>query len=578
LPTALCAFSRPKISFIFLQKTFHKGAVMMYKQIFKTIGVAAVAAVFCVGCSEKNIDCSEMLDDAGCETYGPSNNGGDLAWTLNNGTLTISGTGPMYSAPWSDFSASITNVVIEEGVTSIVYGAFRECTGLTSVTIPNSVTSIDGEAFARCTSLTSITIPNSVTSSIGYATFAGCTGLTSVTIGNGVASIGVYAFERCVSLTSVTIGSSVTSIDRIAFYSCESLTSVTIPNSVTSIGEGAFQFAGLTSVTIPNRVASIGDRAFSGCTGLTSIEVDGSNTAYISIDGVLFNKAQDTLLQYPASKQGAYIIPEGVFWGRAFNYCTGLTSVTIPNSVTSIEEGAFLGTGLTSVTIPNSVTHIGDGAFAGCDSLTSVTIPNSVTYIGDGAFSGCHGLISVAIGSGVTYIGIGSNPFFCNSLTSIEVDGNNTAYSSVDGVLFDKNKTTFIKYPTDKQGATYSIPNGVTSIVDGAFYQCRLQSVTIPDGVTSIGKSVFAGCWSMMSVTIPSSVTSIGDRAFSGLTSVAILAEIPPAVGSDAFSVSVCLYVPEQSIDAYRSADGWKIFSCIKSLEEAPRSLGKANL
>jgi len=333
--------------------------------------------------------------------------------SLSGETLTISGVGAMRifyiltsdgtlhtDIPWVNFRHSITNIVIEEGVTSIGNNAFRGCTGLTSVTIPNSVTTIGESAFSGCTGLTSVTIPNSVMT-IGGGAFFGCTGLTSVTIPNSVTTIGNNAFSGCTGLTSVTIPNSVTTIGESAFSGCTGLTSVTIPNSVTTIGNNAFRgCTGLTSVTIPNSVTTIGNNAFFGCTGLTSVTIPNSvttiginafrsciglmsinvmpdNVNFSSEDGVLFNKNKTILIMYPQGRQGAY---------------------SISNSVTTIGESAFSGcTGLTSVTIPNSVTTIEAGAFGGCTGLTSVTIPNSVTTIEAGAFGGCTGLMSVII-------------------------------------------------------------------------------------------------------------------------------------------------------------------------------------
>ena len=190
---------------------------------------------------------------------------------------------------------------------------------------------------------------------------------------------------------------------------------------VTSIGDRVFNGCkGLTSVRIPNSVTSIGDNAFNNCTSLTSVTVEASNPAFSSVDGVLFNKNQTTLIQCPEGKAGSYVIPNSVtsIGKLAFSGCKNLTSVTIPNSVTSIGNAAFwFCKGLTSVTIPNSVTNIRELTFSHCTSLASVTIPNSVTDIWGLAFSGCTSLTSVTIPDSVT--GISGNAFsFCKSLTS----------------------------------------------------------------------------------------------------------------------------------------------------------------
>ena len=297
--------------------------------------------------------------------------------------------------------------------------------------------------------------------------------------GKPVTSIGGAAFYYCSSLTSITIPNSVTSIGSNAFEDCHSLTGITIPNSVTSIGWDAFEDChSLTSVTIGNSVTSIGVRAFNGCKKLTQINVDKANTTYSSVNGVLFNKDKTELIKYPEGKAD--------------------TSYAIPNGVTSIGGWAFSGcSSLTSVTIGNGVTSIDCYAFGYCSRLTSITIPDSVTSIDGSAFDGCK------------------------KLTQINVDTANTAYSSVNGVLFNKEKTELIRYPKGKADTSYSIPDGVTIIGKNAFAWCdSLRSITIPDGVTIIDRGAFQYCRSLTSITIPDSVTYISAEAFDGCDSL----------------------------------------------------------
>ena len=367
---------------------------------------------------------ADIVDSGTC---GAEGDGSNLTWTLDSeGVLTISGSGDMYDyglsdAPWYGIRSRVKSAVIADGVTSIGYKAFDDCTSLTSVTIPDSVTSIGDSAFSGCTSLTSVTIPDSVTS-IGDSAFSGCTSLTSVTIPDSVTSIGDWAFSYCTSLTSVTLPDSVTSIGYEAFFNCTSLTSVTIPDGVTSIGEDAFRnCTSLTSVTIPDSVTRIGERAFYYCTSLTSVTIPDSVT---SIGEFAFSGCTSLT---------SVTIPDSVtsIGGWAFYECTSLTSVTIPDSVTSIGNGAFKGcTSLTSVTIPGSVTRIGVGAFASCTSLTSVTIPDSVTSIGDSAFCNCKSLTSVTIPDSVTRIG--KQAFdYCTSLTDVYYAGSEAQWKAI---------------------------------------------------------------------------------------------------------------------------------------------------
>lgn len=326
-------------------------------------------------------------------------------------------------------SVIVPQSIVGLPVTTIGDYAFAS-TGLTSVTLPNSVTHIGLAAFYDCTALTSVSLPSSV-SLIGESAFGACLGLTSVTL-PGVTSIGIFAFADCTGLTSVTLPNTLTNLGAVAFFECTGLTNVTIPRSVTSIG------------TSP----------FSSCTALTAIMVDPLNLFFSSADGVLFDKTQDMLIQYPGGKEGSYTPPDSVtiigetaFYGcaeltsitlpsvtiigqLAFQECTGLTSVTLPNSLTSIGEQAFILTGLTSIAIPSSVTNI-DGQTFAHTKLTSVTLPNSITHLGHRMFRRCLELTTVILPE---------------SLTSIEdlifQDNSESGVEAVTGVYFKGNAPT----------------------------------------------------------------------------------------------------------------------------------------
>ena len=355
-------------------------------------------------------------------------------------------------------------------------------------------------------------------------------------------SIGNYAFQNCSSLTSITIPNSVTSIGSNAFYGTAWYNNQ--PDGLVYAGKVAYKYKGTmpnnTDIVLEEGTLGIADFAFYNCSGLTSITIGNSVTNIGSC---------------------------------AFLVCTGLTSITIPNSVTSIGSEAFGHcTGLTSITIGNSVTNIGSSAFYNCTGLTSITIPNSVTSIERDAFDGCSGLTSITIGSSVTSIGASAFAS-CSGLTSIHISDlawwcNTNFFSS--GLL---NHVHHL-YLGDQEITNLVIPEGVTNISSNTFWNCTyITSVTIPNSVTSIGNWAFYGCSSLTSITIPNSVTSIGSEAFNsctGLTSVIVGAATPLSITSYTFSnrANATLYVPIGSKAAYQTADYWKEFGEIVELGE----------
>ena len=526
-----------------------------------------------------------------------------FTYTTNYGAITITG----YTGPGG--AVMIPSRITGLSVTSIGDFAFA-ASGLTSVTIPNSVTSIGNDAFLACESLTSVAIPDSVTS-IGEGAFTLCSGLASATIGSGVSSIGDDAFAHCANLTGVYLMGNAPSADSTVFASDTNATvyyfsgttgwgvsfddlptarfpfgyttnngaitltvytgsgsAVAIPSSlnglpVTVIGSQAFLATGPTSVTIPASITNIGERAFLDCYVMKAISVDSSNPAYASLDGVLFNRGQTALVQYPlGNAEASYTIPDSVtsIGDSAFQDCESLTSIAIPGTVTNLGADAFYECeNLTNVTIGdgviiigdhaffncykiaglkigNGVISIGDTAFAGCESLTSVTLPNSVISLDDHAFDGCGNLSSVTLGSSLS--SIGASAFEGTALASVAIGNSVTNIGA--WAFFGCDRLTGL-----------TIGNRVISIGDDAFSGCSaLTSLIIPGSVASIGQDAFAYCSGMLNVALSSGITNIAEEAFydcSSLTSFTIPGSVTN-IGVDAFYA--CASLTNLAVDA----------------------------
>lgn len=403
------------------------------------------------------------------------NCGANLTWEYNTETKVLTISG---TGAMSDFDWQTGGMLAPWVKNNNIY------IYLEKVVISDGVTSIGENAFFWCDKITSVTISSSV-KSIGMGAFYSCIALTDITIPNGAESIGKDAFQYCDRLKEVTIPGSVKSIGEGAFYSCDELTKVTIQDGAESICDNAFSGCKeLTDITLPDSVTSIGDNAF-------------YNTAYYNDE----SKWENTVLYI-----GNHLI-------KADENISGDYSIK-PETKTIADCAFYYCNHLTSIEIPNSVVSIGNRAFDSCNGLTSITIPKSVIKIGDCAF------------------------YTCFDLSEINVDEDNTAYCSEYGVLYNKEKTELIRFPKEKADTSFTIPNSVTKIADGAFENCQyLKSVTIPDGVTSIGNDAFNSCSGLTSVTIPDGVTSLDNKAFFGcssLTSVTIPNSVT-SIGENAF-------------------------------------------
>ena len=420
-------------------------------------------------------------------------------------------------------------------------------------------------------------------------------------------SIGDCAFYGCSGLTELTLPNGITRIEESAFRGCRGLTELTLPSSVTSIGESAFSgCSGLTELTLPNSVTSIGNYAFSDCSGLEKITVDRGNKRYDSWGNC--NSIIDTETNTLIVGCKNSVIPNSVtsIGDGAFRGCTGLTELILPNSVTSIGESAFSGcSGLEKITvdrgnkrydswgncnsiidtetntlivgcknsvIPNSVTSIGDCAFYGCSGLTKLTLPNSVRSIGDGAFSGCSGLTELTLPNSVT--SIGDCAFYgCSGLTELILPN---SVRSIGDIAFTY-CSGLEKITVESGNSCYDSRDNCNSIIDTEFNTLIVgcKNSVIPNSVTSIGYYAFYGCSGLTELTLPDSVASIGDGAFiccSDLSKITSLAEIPPVCGSGVFDrvnkTNCELIVPIVSVTAYKQAEVWNEFSNIRAFPE----------
>ena len=468
---------------------------------------------------------------------------------------------------------NLTNVDLGDNVTSIDEQAFRSCKSLTSIELPEGLTSIGLKAFESCTGLTSIEFPGSLTS-IGKQVISGCNNLTSVKVNNGVTSLpsGIFSGPALTEISLPFIGETkdgTTSNTYFGYifgaishtsqyiYIPSSLTKVILVDGATSIPANAFYGCNtLTAIQIPASLTSIGDGAFNKCNKLKSLYIDDiaawcnvTRTGFYSTPGgdLYLNNELITNLVIPHGvtniKRLAFgslkslitaVVPDGVITieNSVFGSCDNLTSVEIADSVTSMGTGVFSGClKLTSVKLSNSLISIPENAFYYCQELTDVTIPASVTSISKNAFYGCMKLPSIVIPSGVTSIGEGAF-YSCSKITSI------------------------------------NIPEGVTMINQETFSGCSsLTSIDIPDGVTSIGNKAFYGCSALTSINIPASVITIGGNVFkycSNLASITVNSTTPSSLGAYAFdniSADAVIYVPAESVDTYKAANGWRLYA-----------------
>ena len=466
---------------------------------------------------------------------------GNTAYTSANGSNTI------IEKASNKLIVGCSITVIPEGVTNIAGGAFYNCSGLTSITIPKGVTSICHHAFEGCSGLTSITIPESVTN-IGEQAFYRCSGLTSITIHKGLTNIDNWGFADCSGLTSVTIPNSVTNIGDGAFASCHRLKSVIFLNPTPGNFPETIGLDDDCIVYVPKGSKAAYEAVFPQYIIVEEGEIFTPIFTAKTVEGVdmtfkVISEREKTCMvgdekgehvhSFPTDYNGGITIPSTAngykvtrIGSWAFSWCRGLTSVNIPETVTSIGTQAFNFTGITEIVFPNSLESIEGFAFQACGGLTSMFVPKSVTFIDPTAFGG-------------------------GNISSITVENGNPVYDSRDNC------------------------NGVikTAINELIISCCN---TIIPKTVTRFGVLAISGCFT--SFVIPAGVTSIGDGAFYGndnLTEILSLIKEPTAVTFDDGCWNginpdeITLYVLKGTKEQYEATEGWSVFKNIIEKDDA---------
>ncbi len=492
----------------------------------------------------------------------------------------------IHTSAFSDCS-NLTGIVIPDRITSIANQAFRGCTSLQSVTLPADLTKLNQSVFQGCTSLTSITFGSSL-NYLDYYAFSGCTSLQSVTLPNTQMYIERYAFSGCTSLQSVTLPSNLKTLRGFVFQGCTSLQSIALPANVTMLADNLFEgctsletvtaaspitslygnvfkdcsklttfdttslgtvgpnaFEGcamLERIVLSDEAGTINKEAFKGCTSLSYVylgkslttvgtdifsetlyDVDGTSTLEATADnlnGSTFIREDSKLVKLPSGECGAN--GNNLIW--TLFPSTGKLVISGKGNMVNFSPAPGFGPAwqddVVTAVIEDGVTSIGGHAFNNCDNLTSVTIGKDVSYI--------------------SYMSLSSS----DALESITVSPYNESFKTVDGVLFNKSLTTLIQYPSAKDGTSFTIPNGVTEVSKGAFYQCtKLTSIICPDTLTVVGSQAFQGCSSLESIQLFDKITAINTYTFESCTSLrgVLLSDEVTSIGDFAFKNCVGL-------------------------------------
>jgi len=530
---------------------------------------------------------------------------------------------------------NITSITIPSLVTNIGEGAFASCSGLQYISMPSTISTIDKGAFGFCTNLTSINLPSLVTT-ISTGLFQGCTKLSNYIIPSTITSIGDFAFASCSGLKTISIPETVTKIGYSAFSDCSSLQSIAIPSYVTKLDSYLFKNCStLTSIVVPPSVNSIGEEVFFGCKAAISlpattidwhysafrgtsgpISVNANSTIFSSVNGVLFQKIKGILIRFPSSKTGSYIIPSNVYSlnSYAFEDCSGLTSLTIPSSVSEIDSyssGLVFAncTGLTSLITFAPIPVISQFSTNNFDNIDKTKCTLYVPFGSKTAYQAAAqwkdfinieefktSIVNTA-GSLSTKIKAEVRNSFTNLTISGTIDARDfkTIRDSLPNLaVVDLSTANIVTYTgtlgtagtgnlsyaenTVPESAFYnrtnftsiSLPATATKVDTRAFYNCtKLTSIPTTNAITSIGEWAYSNCTTASSINLSTSLQSIGDYAFYNCTGAKTIT-IPSTVttiGNQTFTA--CKSVTSVSIPGSVTTIGSSAFSACDSLVSA---------
>ena len=456
----------------------------------------------------------------------------------------------------------IFSVTLPTAIHHIGVCAFDHCSNLKEIVLPDSLEYIGDFAFSYCNQLTEIVLPNSVRY-LGRGAFSGDSRLKQATVGDGITEIPYHAFYNCMALSRVYLGDNVQSIGDQAFFMCYKMDSLYLSQSLSSIGVNAFAVCQqLKHVFISDLAAWCGVRIK---------DVYGS-PLYASSGKLYLNGDELIECKIP---DGVAIVNDYVFAG-----CTSIKCLMLPATVTSIGRGAFeFCESLDTISFSEGLTNLGNACFLNCKKLKRIKIPDSVTCIGIQAFTNCSSLCELRFGK--TLSSIESNAFYnCGALTSLEfpdalIELGPESFrncSNLSSIIFGKGLKTIggFAFASCTKLTALELPHGVTEIGDGAFRDCYgLTTISLPDSITTIGLATFTNCSELQHIEIPKAVISLGANAFLGcssLESIVAKAKMPPVCDASFDNVNyqnAVLFVPEQSLQAYKSDPEWKRFKSI---------------